>query len=340
MRHLPIWILTSLALSSAAFAQEKESSRNLGAGGAPQYPTAAALEYQSYRPRNIDVLELYGVAKDLLGREVVVLESGTNLPVKRPNVAMLGDMLLLCDLPESLQRNYALLERLDAEYGVASGSPKSEQRGTTLEYSPRFLGREQVFQALETFRRGFEGGANITFVEGRNMLVMRDLPARIDEMKALLERIDVSSPQAMLMCYLVTPSPEAAKGPALPDELVAGLRNLTGYAHYEQRAIGMVRSAVRAEGMVEISLEPKREASDLRAPDQSTDYRLALSPSAYDADSQTLTLSRCELTRISNPQGSQSRVFSTSTSIVGDEFTVLGGAGSTPLFVVLRARVQ
>ncbi len=296
---------------------------------------AAELELENYTPRTKHYGELFTTLRTLHQRELhVELEGGgPSSPVS--NMATFGTSILLYDTPEQVQRMLATLEKLEAialareaQDVAARAGPRAEL--VVAEYAPRFLDLAAARAALRPFERSVrltDGGRsyeqhNVSFVDERAIVVMRDTSEHVAQMLELLARLDRPQPQVMLTAQLVV-AKEAGDDEGLPPDLVLNLTKLVGYEHFEGVATSTVRTSVGAPD----------QAVVLQLATSTDTYELAIQCSAFDAQSGFLTIRECRLSRL-GAQGT--RLFSTACVVAPNEFTVLGSSGPTPLFAVVR----
>lgn len=318
IRLVPL-LFAVLVQARLAGAQEEPSP-----GPRADLPSTSAVQVLPYRPRHVDPGELFQVAQQLMRTELVLFDEESGVAVRRPNLQRLGDTLLLYDLPASLQRHVALLRQLDV-------APESAERGDELvvhDYRPRFLSGDAIVESLQHRYRSTRGAPRISFVRERGVVVLQDTPEGIEEVRALLTRIDVPKPQLLLTAYLVAESADPESRP-LPADLEQGLAALTGITELRMAAMGMVRTSVDLDQSLSLLLQPSRRGDSME---------LSLRLSAYDPATGTLTLSRCALVGGAGSGPNEGKtVFETSTVVKGGEYTVLGAAGADLLFAVLRA---
>lgn len=312
MMRLATILLAGTTLAPAPFQDDASSQGRQG----PEYPLASEVVALTFSPQHLDAAALYNAARGMLGGHVIVTDDETGTVSQRTNLQAVGNTLVIFDLPKAAKRHYELLEKLDFEAGTAKPEQPSE---VTVEYRPRYLSRNAIAEILQPFN----DLAWISQAHAAGVLVMRSDPDTLAKMKALLARVDVPSPQVMLTCYLISPSEEA--DPRLPAELTRGLSELTRIEGFQQRAFGMVRSAIEPQTRISMLLDATEEA-----------FSLEIIPTAMD-EANALTLSSVSLVSRNSRFGSGASLFQTSTSIASGEYTVLGAAGADPYFVVLRA---
>jgi hypothetical protein len=314
MMHAATLLLVGATLFPALLQDDPSSSP-----AKPKYPMASQIVAITFQPEHLNANELYLAARGMIGGKVWVTDDETGVVSQRTNLQPVGNTLVVFDLPKAAARAQQLLASLDAAAG-ASTSDKAARTKLTVEYRPRNVGVETITASLAPFMEWVE----VQLVRQGNFVVLSGPGAVVAEMQAFLERVDVPAPQITLTCYLVVPG---EGGPALPKELTAGLSELTRIPAFKQAAMGMVRSSVQAGTRISVMLDAGN----------SEQFTLDLIPEALDERNFTLTLSSVGLTsRVSDTFGNGAVLFQTSTSVESERYTVLGAAGSTPYFVVLR----
>lgn len=283
------------------------------------YPTTDQLLMRAFRPKHIDVHELYGVARKLIARDLLLLDEESQSTLRVSNLQLLGNSLLLYDLPGNLVRHYDLLAAMDAE--AADTPVPTAERVVTQEYRPRYLSMRALSEVLSPFdsSRRDPSRRNIEYVRDRPVVVIHDTRPAVDEILAFLNRLDVPSPQVLLTCHLVVPGESSGD---LPAELTEDLARLTGAGGFRRVAVGMVRTAVDSQSGVSIRLDAQQAGT----------YELQLELGPFDERTSTLSLVSCSL--VSHDDGGT--LFRTSTTLESGVYTVLGASGAEPLFVVLH----
>jgi hypothetical protein len=170
-------------------------------------PDQLTLRY--YTSRVLDNEELVRVAEELFGRSVEVSSPEEERTFSLPRFLTLKDSVIVRD---TAQRADAILLEL-AEIEDALYPPEEDSEPAldpvSFEYAPRFLTTNAAWDALQGFRRMFRvptpaGGwvevDNMSIFEERNMLLMRETPERLAEIRALLATVDVPVPQATHEC--------------------------------------------------------------------------------------------------------------------------------------------
>ena len=329
MKLLPIlFVLPFLVthLADAAAAQNPEKS---------QVVSLSDIRLESYQPQYLAAKDLYPAADRTVGRSLYIAERGGEFGEAASNLTLLADRILVYDEPKYVEVILAALGKLD-QPSAANLAPEAL---VSTEYAPRYITLESVNSALRSFDNRYSGvqGAvtrpqNVSFVEERNLVILRDAQARIDEMLAILRSIDVPEPQAMLTCYVV--SAGAAGG--LPQELEANMKKLLPELEFGAAGFGMLRSSVAPGRTLALRIEGEEHSFDL-----------GFSPVAYDPATGSLTIKNCRLERdeyqsVFNGTETQRQfsgrrqVFNTNAVLRGGEYTVLGSTGPEPLFLVLR----
>jgi len=180
-------------------------------------PSSDEVVMKTFRPRYVDAEKLYIATSDMLQNRVMLKHAETGETIHPLTVQLLGDTLLLYDLPASLERNLAILRQVDEDHATALEDPT-----ITQEYEPRYLSLDSISQSLRPFMKN-NRPPNFYVVERRGVMVLSDTRETVDEMMKFLARVDVAPPQVLMTCYLVRPG-EADGGEVakLPSELVSG----------------------------------------------------------------------------------------------------------------------
>ena len=327
MKTLPMFLplaatLATFAPSIAALPQASDDDDGV--------LEASEVALHHYRPHHADARELFSTARQLFLREIAVRSEGQVRPVA--NMFTLDDAIVVYDTPSYAAR---VLEQLRELEGVATDQPAY----TITEVAPKHIALETALHALRPFERTIEvmnGGRrektrNMTVIEERSLILLRDTAQNTADMLRTLGSIDQPAPQAMLTYYLLRPTSSESVG--LPKDLVANLQALTGTEGFTAVAHGMVRTSVLS-----------RQAISLTSEDGTNRYSLELRPTAYDRQSGAVNFDRISFsmgsmwTGVQSPAGEPApmrEMLRTSTSVRGGEWTVLGSSGSSP-YVVLR----
>lgn len=284
-------------------------------------PKASDLVFLTFQPEYLDAHALYRAASELVGNHLTVQDDETGAVSRRSNLQVVGNSIVLFDLPSAAERSLELLHKLDAEAGQAH----VVEVWQSFEYRPRHISADGLADALSSFHE-----AHVNSVREAGVILVHGEPSLLAEMREMIERLDTAAPQVILTAYLVSPSDQL--DPTLPEDLVSGLAELTGMEVLERSALGMVRTSVR----------PGQELSLLLDTAQET-FQLTMIPQAVGdgAGHAPLSLSSVELRRTQqSTRGASagSTLFRTSCSIEKGRYTVLGAAGAAPYFVVLKAQ--
>jgi hypothetical protein len=310
-----------------------------GAQGQSPYdpipPDQVALRY--YTARVLDNQELIAVAEELFGARILLgSEDGDSFGAQH-FLALSGSIIVR----DTAQRADAILVKLaEIEDALFPPEPESESAhdGSSqlelLEYSPRHLSCRSAFNALSGFQRSISvpppGNGRwtevptISFFEEGGLILVRETPEKLAEIRALLERIDAPVPQAMFTLMILRGLDQPSQAPDdLPPELTESLARLTPIKGFELLATSAVRGALRG-GLV---------VNATASMDQGPDMGLVLEirASAYDPARRELTIERCRFLEKTSEQS-----FETALALRAGEYTVIGAVGSDPLFVVLR----
>ncbi|TDJ69462.1 MAG: hypothetical protein E2O39_11520 [Planctomycetota bacterium] len=325
--------ITCLALALAPLQQDPAGARQRE-GRQPELPTVSQLVMRNYQPTSADPLELFDTIKAFAGQAVSVRDTNTLQIATHENLQLFGNTILVYDLLENADRIMVMMAELNSraaeEAMMDALLVKEERAGIELfEYRRRYVSLYSLVQALQPLQRNQPDTHrdNMTFVEGQGSIVVRDTPDRVREIKELIARIDVPTQQVLFTCYLVNGAQaESADGLTLPKELVSGMRELVGYPHLKPLAFAMLRSTASTDDRLLLELQ----ASPVS-------YSLMIHPSAYDAETGSVTLARCSF--VQKSAVGEELLFETTTMIHAGEYTVLGATGMAPVFVVLHCKI-
>ncbi|HZM01089.1 MAG TPA: hypothetical protein VFD43_12650 [Planctomycetota bacterium] len=246
-------------------------------------------------------------------------------PVSNVRAFGISDTLVIYDRPERIEQITRFLSDLEA--AVVEAEAGSAATLQVAEYSPRHVSLDTLREALRPFLRkldlpGADDVRNVSSIEVPARIVIRDTQENVEQMRSLLERIDVPAPQLMLHCWLLHGADRDGSS-ELPPELVENLLRLVPLRGFAQDSMAILRTSVVAGREQVLRGEFLRGGSEER-------FELELVPAGYDPRTRLLTLERCSFESTTGQQ------FSTAAVLEAGEFVVLGAAGGDPLFVVLR----
>ena len=302
-------------------------------------PLAADLVMKYYRPASVDASSIAAAAYGIYGRSHTVQEDGGSRKVR--NLQQVGSSILVVESPAKIEAVLQGLAEMEKAY-VGKAAPN--MRLENFEYTPRFVSLDDLNSALHSHihkifvntTSGPTRVVNISFVRGRNLMVVRDSESAIAKIRKILERIDVPKQQVTITCYLIEGKSEQVES-ALPKELTGNLANLTPYKGFDLVTMGMIRTTANANRPVDLSMSGGKTMScDM------TMSTLAWDPRSKTLSIEQLTFKATSLTQAGVEAGGAGRMertvqsFSTSTTLPANEYTVLGAFGSRPFFVVLK----
>lgn len=290
-----------------------------------------------YVPRSMELRQTAEVLRDLRGRSFHMTEKGGLSAPPVDNISWMGDSLLLMDTEDRVLAMLALCEQLDGmqQEEEPVKTPRAEPRA--LEYQPRFVSLDAVRDALRSFTRTVDGlYPNQSFVEQRNVVILRDREPQLDEMLRLLARIDVPQEQVRITTWVAVVQPKGEPSQGLPAELINELEPLLPGFTFRADGFSVVRSTVGMGRNIELQIDG-----------HSRNYGLALRPSAFDPETGRLTVDTCEFRKevvesrsVSNggvqQQMSFKTLFRTAVALDAGDYTVLGASGNDPIFLVVR----
>lgn len=315
-------------------------------GDAAARPQAATvyepsqMELQSYVPRFMEAGELAVVASEIYTKHFIV--GGERKSAFIPS----GHALLVYAPRPMTQEIVARLRQLDESQQPADESQESLE---VVQIRPRFASPQSLFDAVAPFRL-FRSNTrdnhpqnqvpNLTLIKEQGVLLVRDVPERVAEIRRALADLDRPAPQCLLVCQVLRGTDGAVERPAAA-ALQEQLRVLLPYRAYEVAANGMLRASAVAGSL--LSIEMDAFGIDAAAvPDGEGRATLSIAPhfllelaiGSYDEQSGSLGLSHCELNW--RTQHGSRRLFQTTTSLERGEQAVLGVAGAEPLFLVVQ----
>ncbi|MCP4093344.1 MAG: hypothetical protein GY747_07835 [Planctomycetes bacterium] len=277
------------------------------------------LVLESYMPKYLDSTELYRIATELYSREIKVNDDW------HQNLSLTSSGLLIHDVRDPALDLLARLKELDE-----SQAPSGQGEIVATQYQPRHLSAYSLMEGLSPFRTSVpdrlnprSSTVNISVMNERGILVIRDYKDRVAEILTTLEALDQPAPQVMVVCQVLHGVRGDATRPAA-DDLQEQLRGLLPYESYHVDSNGMLRGSAVSGTNMEIKMQSSQH-----------EYRLKMSVGAYDAKTGALDLSRCELTKFDMQHGDQ-QLFNTSATIYKGEYAVLGVTGAEPLFLVVQ----
>ncbi|GJM22875.1 MAG: hypothetical protein DHS20C15_27900 [Planctomycetota bacterium] len=321
LRSIAFAALLNLVLFSLPIhAQDADTPRTQPAS---ESISADLLELAHYRSENTSARELAKVAERLFGRKIKVQRDDVTSESVQ-NIQLLGDTILIFD---EAQRVEQLVRRLSALDAISELDPhlKASEIAPyeTINWSPSYVSLRDASVALSSYRRPLPHAANmqnITEVDERNSLILRDEPSNLAGMTKVLAELDTPAPELNVTAIVVqgSNSGSSASDPMLPAELDLHLKQLLPFQFYEVLSLGLVRTSTRVQ-VVRVSMPGEDDVN----------YELDLLPEAFDAKTGTLT---AEV----HFKGSDRRGIQTRTQIPLNEYTVIGASGAQPLLVIIK----
>ncbi len=345
----------------------------------------------TYTPSYLDVATLESLANDLFGalqaveqwdreRQQVVnllevdqfLTFGRSLLIRNSAahaaqiVATLREFEAreqqLAEKEEEAARRHSALQQaaLEESGGISKGSKR-----TTREFRPRHVPLELLQQALQPFQRFLAVGpseqrTNFNWIVPANLLLVEETAERLEEIAALIERIDRPAPQLQVTALILQSSPLGTTpgGAAgdLPGELYEALATIAPSAEFSVLSSAVLRCTVRPDRRCRLSSSEALNTSGANAtpvPDPAhlsglsqagnpSRWDLSFVPAAFDVEDGVLELSKCTFelqrgqSRTAPASGTANQSFETEFSAALGEWTVIGAVGAQPVFVALR----
>lgn len=331
-------------LSSSALSQAEGSRTQTQNRSEPLLMDQLVLQH--FNPIHADPAELLNVAEDFFGRQLLVSIAEGEKPSLVFNLRRYNNSLIVFDTKEQVTRILEGLRELEKiSLGVANRESAIAANMVKLDparlyevssFRARHVSLETLGRALTPFNRFLEfrdewghsnRQPNVSMIEERGILILREKAEKLAAMRALLESIDQPTPQVMLTCMLLRAT-ETESESKLPKELSDNLAQLLPDQSFELLTTNFLRSSTAVGESITMELDSGH---------QHFNYSLLLRFSSFDQSSATLNADRCEFLEING--GNKRSIFMTNTSLNSNQYTVLGAAGRDPLFVVLRVTV-
>jgi hypothetical protein len=285
--------------------------------------TTAEVSLLSYVPENFHVTELFDLASDLYGRDIVVGEDWYN------NLRQTSQSILIY---EGIAAGKILMAKI-AELDASQAAPISASY-LTFEYQPRHVSANGLMEGIRPFIMGIpteRGNSrtktnNVSLMNERGILVIRDTEDKVKEIIDTLKRLDQPAAQMMLVCQVLRGVNNDTENPA-DAELQKQLRQLLPHESYSVEVNGMLRGSAAAGSRMELKM--------IMGDEGNTEYKLQMRIGAYDSKTGALSLEGCELSVASDEHGER-ELFRTVTTIYAGEHAVIGVTGSEPLFLVVQ----
>lgn len=351
---LPFFL--ALPLSSAAPFQEQPAGTPAGLNEEQiellETRSKDRLRLSIFEPQFSQAQELIPLVEQLTSGEVsyYFLSEGLLASSSRDRFVPIVDAVGVQDFADGLEEADRLLSELDEIIGARKEQQATKEPSSfTATYQAKTVSAEDLVLAI----RGQVRDLNIQSNPTINSLVMRGDLSSIQVAKRVLGELDVPQQQFRLQCMLLRSGSSA--GPALPAELLAGLAELLPRENYALEGNSMLHGTVGSERRIHVSsfLDEKIAGVPLER------YELEADASAFDAESQTLTLSDFQFEfatprlkpdpstvtlRKPDPATSGAAEYdeqrlSTNLTLRRGEYTVvgmLGSGGSNQKLVVLR----
>ena len=262
-----------LSLHATSYAQETPYA---SVPGQPIELSISELSVVNYTPKTPYAADLYNMLQNMASRDIYIKERGG--PISSPpirNMSFFIDQIILYDTEAYIAQVLETLEKLDRPLSEESSTNEEEKIGIDY-YQPRFISLEAALDALKPLKRTViasgEHRPSVTYVEQRNLIILRGTQESLGQMNALLDRVDVPEDQVILTCYLLQSfhkdDLESDEG-AAPAELTENLRNILPDHNFETVGFSLLRT----------SLSPGREIT-LRVSGAGGAYQLSFQPAA------------------------------------------------------------
>jgi|GEM_PF-2096025 len=297
-------------------------------------------EVAYFRAKNMNPGALSNTVQQLIYGSGVLGDIDTGTQYRSVSTQVVDDMLVVSALPSLMPQVLELLGELDEEAGRPN-EEADDRRIATFQYQLRFASHAAVSRALEPFLNfgPTQGGTSadprtrFTIVEETGTVVARASVATIAEIRRVIEEIDVPEPQVRLTYYLIeglsrqtvldTGLDPDELNVGVPEELVRDLGALLPVEGFHMLSFGVLQGDALAQ----------RRFNDEFG---GSKMQLDMVPTTFDRQTGALGIDRIEFGLFSNSMGGRTKSFTTSAQLEPGRYTVLGGVGADPVFVVLH----
>jgi len=310
-------VLVSILTAPLAGAQELE--------GESEVPILEIrdLIVAHYAPANSHAVELYQLIRPMIGREFYVAERGGIHAESVRNLAVLGDQIVIYDTQDYVDTLLETLRKIDV---VQRGAADGMEPYVTRSYVPKFITLDSAMEALSPLMRRRSGARNVSPVEDRRTIVMRDTESRVSEMEGVLRSLDLPEDQVLLRCYLLRGRKGETDTSGAPSELITHLERLLPDLGFQSTGFAMLQSGVVPGREVHMSVKGQ----------DGLGFDLTFTPVAYDSSTGSLTARGCRVGLTYTLSSQTESLLMTDILFRGGQYTVLGATGSDPVFVVVH----
>ncbi len=298
-------------------------------------PYERVIEY--YQPRKAPMSELRNAARNVMHagawRHKARIDEETTLMMP-PSTEVYGDSLMVIDTRGKIDKTLMLLRSLDENFSESAPEDGAESEPTQLfQYTVTHVSVDSVRKAFTSLYAEVQSGGDfifsgpqLSYVNERNLVLMRGTADQIAETKTILERLDVPKPRVLLSFYLIEGASAEENDTRVPIELAKDLSALVPYEGFKLLTSAILPGDATSRIQLDAQLEMGRGEMELE-----------LVPAAYDHASETLALDGVSVGLTLTAQGKRARnSFRTSTSLKAGAYTVLGAIGADPIFVVIK----
>ncbi|MFT7617315.1 MAG: hypothetical protein ACI97A_000951 [Planctomycetota bacterium] len=351
MKLTLIACLVGAIIMAPGFAQTQTNPNNSTAAG-----TAASKKEEPAIPGTLMKLEFLNIADGARRQEVLGMLDrlyGRNIRVAEgksvrivSNLQMFGDSIVLYDIDSMIGKikdTFAKLNQTRVPKVIVN------EELVVREYKPRFISTSDAYSALAPFARDIDveprknsrlrasvnsrqRKRNVTILNERGLIIMRDTASHLDKMLAVLKSIDQPKTQFMVSCMLIQGSKSAdddkIEGERLKKILPSELRDISPYKNFQMVSSGVIRVAAGNGKRVTLSMSGSGQVT----------ANLMFIPTSFDPKSGTLGLGEVSVDfRKTAPNGTRTQqAFETTTTIQMNDYVVIGAFGDNPVFAVLH----
>ncbi len=359
--------LLALLFAIAPLPAQERPDGSLAPIGSVAAISSQELVLSAYSPIFFDLGQLEQLAVELFGDRIVVEERDNHQKVlgetSLAQFITFGRSLLIrnsLDAGERITRTLEEMEerekqleeasqrqRLNSEAQRIHDQKRSPENALmTAEIQPRHVSIDLLERSLQSYLRSLDvvdgdGNAstrlNFNWIHPSNLLLVEETPTRLDEIRALVARIDRPFPQVHVTALILQASGANGGPTGVPADLAKELAVLVPGSNFALLSSGVLRCSIRSDQTCQLATDSDRDSQ----------WDLSFRPSAFDPESGTLDLSDCAFSMVRNATtpvagadgasaAAASQRFQTNLTAQLGEWAVIGAVGAQPVLVALR----
>lgn len=313
-------------------------------------------------PENGTARELLSYAKEMTPTKFMVTE-GTGRQTQLDRMIVIRNAIGIQGTEADRQVIHDLLLRLDKTVG--SLEPEGKGEPPQKEESRALRLRTMSPDSAVALVQGLGMPVNAHVVEETGTVVLSGYQDAVNVAQHMIVSADEPLPQMTLYCEIIKAVPEGSidESKRIVGDVAGALSAVAPGMGFERRGRVMVRSSVGGRRSVEVSTDLPGITSDPNDP--SPRMRLTAMPAAWDGETKTLSLRRCNV-ELETPNfstvevhagvsanhpaarqaiqrsfnGYRSQGLSADLALRAGETTIVGSLGGTPHFVAMRFTVD